>query len=76
MLKSLEGKHRKLRVFFQGKYNTNHHNLNGTWMWKCKKHVWHKTMPVHACKINAPHTYTYPYKASAKKGSFLQPAVP
>ena len=31
---------------------------------------------VHACKMNAPHTRTYPYEVSATKQSSLQPIVP
>ena len=42
---------------------------------KRKKHTWHQTMRVHACKINAPHTRTYPYETSIMKRSSLQPVV-
>ena len=31
---------------------------------------------LHACKMNAPHTRTYPYEVSATKRSSLQPVVP
>ena len=31
---------------------------------------------LHACKMNAPHTRTYPYEVSATKQSSLQPVVP
>ena len=60
------------------------HNLNGTCMshvcvchmCKSKKHAWHQTIHVHTCKINAPHTRTYPYEVSATKQSSLQPVMP
>ena len=31
------------------------------------KNVWHQTMHIHVCKINAPHTLIYPYKVAATK---------
>ena len=38
----------------------------------------HKTCMVsnHVCKLNAPHTCTYPYEVLATKRSSLQPVVP
>ena len=43
-------------------------------MCKSKKHTWHQTMHVQACKISAPHTSTYPYELFAMKQS-LQPVA-
>ena len=43
---------------------------------KNKKHAWHQTTRVQACKMNAPHTRTYLYKVSATKRFSLQPVVP
>ena len=61
-------------------FGTNHPQLEWhtrvTHMFKSKKHAWHQTMRVHACKINAPHTRIYPDQVSATKRSSLQPVVP
>ena len=60
-------------------YGTNHPQLKRhtrvTRVCKSKKHTWHQTTHVHACKMNAPHTRTYPYEVSTTKRS-LQPVVP
>ena len=39
------------------------------------KKLWHLIIRVHVCKINTPHTRTYPYEVSAMKQSSLQPVV-
>ena len=57
-------------------YSINHPQLKWymrvTGMCKSKKHAWHQTKHVHACKINAPQTCTYRYEISAMKRSTLQ----
>ena len=62
------------------RYGTNHPQLKWhtcvTRVCKSKKHAWHQTTRVHVCKMNAPHTRTYPYKVSATKRSYLHPVVP
>ena len=56
------------------------HNLNGTRVCaKAKNTRGIKPLVythLHACKMNAPHTRTYPYEVSATKRSSLQPVVP
>ena len=43
-------------------YGTNHSQLKRHTrvcrVCKSKKHAWHQTTRVHACKMNAPHTRT------------------
>ena len=49
------------------KYSTNHPQLKWHTCVQKQNHVWHQTTHVHACKLNPPHTRTYPYEVSATK---------
>ena len=58
--------------------STNHLQLKRH-SYVCDTHVQKQKTRValnHVCKINAPHTRTYPYKVSATKRPSLQPVVP
>ena len=80
------GCHNNGKDLYLGNYGTNHPQLKRhTCVPRVQKQKTRGIKPLvstrvcthlHASKMNAPHTRTYPYEVSATKRSSLQPVVP